>query len=88
MPTGPLISLYANAATDYGAGSANLAELTAGDAHDDTEHTRAELGVDFVALETDIAKLAALQPGTARAGTRRPHRRPASFLTGSSEKMT
>ena len=65
VPFVALISLYANAATDYGAGSANLAELTAGDAHDDTEHTRAELDVDFAALETDIAQLAALQPGTA-----------------------
>ena len=58
-----LISLYANAATDYGAGSANLAELTAGDAHKDTEHVRQAVDMDYTQLESDIAELAELQPG-------------------------
>jgi hypothetical protein len=58
-----LISLYANAATDYGAGSANLAELTAGDAHKDTEHVRRAVDVDYEQVESDIAELAGLQPG-------------------------
>ena len=58
-----LISLYANAATDYGAGSANLAELTERDAHKDTEHVRQAVGVDCTQLERDIAQLADPQPG-------------------------
>jgi hypothetical protein len=58
-----LISLYANAATDWGQVAASLAQLTAGDAHDDAEHVRAAQDVDFVAIESDIARLADLQPG-------------------------
>lgn len=58
-----LISLYANAATDFGQVCASLAQLTAGDAHQDTEHVRRMQALDFAALESDIAKLAALSPG-------------------------
>lgn len=35
-----VISLYANAATDFGQGAASLAQLTAADAHHDAEETR------------------------------------------------
>ena len=58
-----LISLYANAATDFGQACASLAELTAGDAHHDIEATRSALAIDTAQLDSDIAKLAALQPG-------------------------
>jgi len=58
-----LISLYANAATDWGQVAASLAMLTAGDAHHDAEATRVAVGVDFTAVEQDIARLADLQPG-------------------------
>lgn len=58
-----LISLYANAATDWGQVAASLAQLTAGDAHHDAEATRREVGFDVVAIESDLEKLAKLNPG-------------------------
>lgn len=58
-----LISLYANAATDWGQVAASLAQLTAGDAHADAENARVKAEVDYKQLDTDIAELAALQPG-------------------------
>lgn len=58
-----LISLYANAATDFGQACASLADLSATDAHHDSERARAKLGHDFEQIDEDIARLAALQPG-------------------------
>lgn len=58
-----LISLYANAATDFGQVCASLAQLTAGDAHHDAEAARREITVDTAAIEADIARLALLAPG-------------------------
>lgn len=57
------ISLYANAATDWGQVAASLAQLAAGDAHHDSEAARREIGVDHTQLERDIARLARLTPG-------------------------
>ena len=57
-----VISLYANAATDFGQVCASLAQLTAGDAHHDAEATRIAVGIDYSAIEADIARLAELQP--------------------------
>lgn len=57
------LSLYANAATDWGQVCASLAQLTAGDAHHDAEAARREVSVDFSALELDVARLSQLQPG-------------------------
>lgn len=37
-----MISLYANAATDWGQVAASLSQLTAADAHQDVEHVRLE----------------------------------------------
>lgn len=58
-----MISLYANAATDFGQGCASLAQLTAADAHHDAEVARREVQVDTTVLEQDIVQLAELQPG-------------------------
>lgn len=58
-----VISLYANAATDWGQVAASLAMLTAGDAHQDVEHTRQLMTADFAQLEDDISRLADMQPG-------------------------
>jgi hypothetical protein len=58
-----VISLYANAATDFGQGCSSLAQLAATDAHHDAEQTRQAVGVDFQKLDTAITRLAALQPG-------------------------
>lgn len=60
-----VISLYANAATDFGQFAASLAQLTAADAHHDAEAGRRELNIDFVQLESDVQQLAALAPGPA-----------------------
>jgi hypothetical protein len=57
-----IISLYANAATDWGQVAASLAQLTAGDAHHDAEAARVAIGVDYAQIEQDIARLALLQP--------------------------
>jgi hypothetical protein len=58
-----VISLYANAATDFAQGCSSLAQLAATDAHHDAEQTRDAVGVDFQRLDTAITRLAALQPG-------------------------
>lgn len=61
-----LISLYANAATDFGQSAASMAQLAAADAHHDAEHNRRQLDRDSTELddiERDIALLADLQPG-------------------------
>jgi hypothetical protein len=58
-----LLSILALVLTDWGQVAASLAQLTAGHAHQDAEHVRREQAVDFVALERDIASLAALEPG-------------------------
>jgi hypothetical protein len=63
-----LISLYANAATDWGQVAASLAQLTAGDTHADVEHVRIAQGVEFAEVEADIARLADLQPGPEATG--------------------
>lgn len=57
-----VISLYANAATDFGQGAASLAQLAAADAHHDAEHNREALAIDYGEIESDIARLALLQP--------------------------
>lgn len=70
-----ILSLYANAATDFGQACASLAQLTAGRAHEDVEHTRAQLSVDLGALQGDLDRLASMQPGVeARQLARRIHR--------------
>ena len=58
-----VISLYANAATDFGQVCASLAQLVAGDAHADVEHTRRALSFDTKAILGDVRQIAALQPG-------------------------
>lgn len=58
-----VISLYANAATDWGQVAASLAQLTAGDAHHDAEVTRAAVSSDLRQIDEDIERLADLQPG-------------------------
>ena len=57
------ISLYANAATDFGQVAASLAQLTAGDAHHDAEAGRRETAIDFGQLELDLVRLAETPPG-------------------------
>jgi hypothetical protein len=57
------LSLGALLLTDWGQYAASSAELAAGDAHADSEHTRAALAIDITQLDSDIARLAALQPG-------------------------
>jgi len=58
-----LLSLYANAATDFGQACASLADLSASDAHHDAEYNRALMTLDINQLEQDIAQLAELHPG-------------------------
>ena len=58
-----VISLYANAATDFGQGAASLSQLAAIEAHYDAEAARIAVGVDYQAIDTDIAQLAELNPG-------------------------
>ena len=58
-----ILSLYANAATDFGQACASLAQLSAGQAHEDSEHTRHVLTLDMAELNTDLRRLADLQPG-------------------------
>ena len=58
-----LLSVLALLLTDWGQVAASLAQLSAAHGHHDAEATRREVGVDFDALETDIAHLALLQPG-------------------------
>ena len=57
------LSLGALLLTDWGQYAASSAELAAGDAHHDSERTRAALAIDTTQLDADIARLAALQPG-------------------------
>ena len=58
-----LLSILALILTDWGQYAASRAQLAASDAHGDVEHVRARMTLDTAAIETDIAKLAALQPG-------------------------
>lgn len=58
-----LLSVGALLLTDWGQYAASSAELAAGDAHHDAEQTRKAVGVDFEQIESDVARLAALQPG-------------------------
>ena len=57
-----VISLYANAATDFGQACASLAQLTAGDAHAASERAHAAIDLDTEALSKQIADLAQLPP--------------------------
>jgi hypothetical protein len=54
-----VISLYANAATDFGHVCASLADLSARGA----EHTRSVVSIDVTQLDSDIARLADLTLG-------------------------
>ncbi len=63
VPFVAMISLYANAATDFGQVCASLAQLTAGDSHSDIEHVRRQAALDTTAIERDLERLAQLQPG-------------------------
>lgn len=58
-----LLSVLALLLTDWGQVAASLAQLSAADAHHDSEATRSALEIDTAQLDSDIAKLAALQPG-------------------------
>ena len=58
-----LLSVGALLLTDWGQYAASSAELAAGDAHHDAEATRSAVAVDYREVESDIARLAALQPG-------------------------
>ena len=57
------ISYYCNASTDAANMAAGISALFSADSHQDSEHTRQTLGVDFAQLERDVAQLAALTPG-------------------------
>lgn len=63
VPFVAMISLYANAATDFGQVCASLAQLTAGDAHADTNATRQAVTSDFAVIQDEIRRLALLHPG-------------------------
>ena len=58
-----LISDIALIETAFSQVAASLAQLSAADSHHDAESTRSALAIDFLALESDIARLAKLQPG-------------------------
>ena len=57
------LSLGALLLTDWGQYAASSAELAAGEAHHDAEATRSSVEVDFRQIDSDIARLADLQPG-------------------------
>lgn len=57
-----LLSILALLLTDWGQYAASRAQLAAVDAHQDAEHNRRALSVDTAAIESDIARLARLQP--------------------------
>lgn len=70
-----ILSLYANWATALGIVAGAWAARAAGQAHEDVEHTRAQLSVDLNSIEDDLDRLAALPPGLeARQLARRIHR--------------
>jgi UDP-N-acetylmuramyl pentapeptide phosphotransferase/UDP-N-acetylglucosamine-1-phosphate transferase len=58
------ISFYCNASTDAANLTAGLAALFSADSHHATTAARATLERDLAAVEDDILRLAALQPGT------------------------
>jgi hypothetical protein len=58
------ISFYCNASTDAANLTAGLAALFSADSHHATTAARAALERDTAAIEEDIRRLAALQPGT------------------------
>ncbi len=58
-----LLSILALILTDWGQFAASMAQLTAGHAHQDIEHTRRELSVDTQAIQESIDRLARLPPG-------------------------
>ena len=65
------ISYYCNAATDFASFMAGVSALFASDSHAAAIAGNANTSADFTALESDIARLADLQPGpeaTALAG--------------------
>ena len=57
------LSLGALLLTVWGQYAASSAELAAGDAHHDAEAARQAVGVDFAQVDSDIARLADLEPG-------------------------
>lgn len=64
IPFVALISLYANWATDFGAGIAAYAALVAADVHSQLASASAALSADLADIDTDISRLAAMLPGT------------------------
>ena len=66
VPFVAMISLYANAATDWGQVAASLAQLTAGDAHQDAEHNRAIFHANLDDISASIDRLAILTGEEAR----------------------
>lgn len=58
-----LLSVLALLLTDWGQVAASLAQLSAARSHHDSEATLREVGVDYAAIESDIARLAELTPG-------------------------
>jgi len=65
VPFVALISIYSNWATDVDASTAAFAALVAADSHNAVEASREMLTGDVAAIEEDIARLAAMQPGPA-----------------------
>lgn len=59
------ISYYCNAATDFASFMAGVSALFSADSHATAVTASSSLAVDFAALESDIARLAELQPGPA-----------------------
>ena len=56
------LSVLALLLTDWGQVAASLAQLTAGDVHQDVAATKKTLTLGFEEIESDIARLAQLQP--------------------------
>jgi hypothetical protein len=63
LPFIALISIYANWATDLDGATAAFAALVASDVHHDVVATGLALAADLDELETDVARLADLDPG-------------------------
>ena len=58
-----VLSVLALMLTDWGQVAASLAQLSASDAHHDSEVARAAVTLDFHQIQDEIARLADMQPG-------------------------